>query len=81
MGKTPKPLDILLTDPSLLPLLQPYIDKGHSVVVQDCTRYDLILGPNCWRMDERLGKYLELAIKEARKEKYPKKGGKDASEE
>lgn len=31
--------------------------------------YDLILGPNCWRILPNMLKYLELAIKEAKRAK------------
>lgn len=32
--------------------------------------FDLVLGPNCWRMDMNLMKHLDLAIKSSRLEKY-----------
>lgn len=32
--------------------------------------FDLVLGPNCWRMDLILMKHLDLAIKSARLEKF-----------
>jgi hypothetical protein len=33
--------------------------------------YDLILGPNCWRMSPSLMKHLDLSIKSARAIRYP----------
>ena len=53
-------------------------DKGHAVSMPLDTsfmvfhKYDLILGPACWRMNETLREYLDLAIKEAQKRSYPK---------
>ena len=86
MGRTPKPLHFLIhpalaTAPEVLALAE----KGHTVTV-DTTRdycpgchhlgmgeYDLLLAPNAWKMDARLIKYLDLAVKAARAIKYPKK--------
>lgn len=39
----------------------------------DVSRFDLILGPNCWRMTPELMKHADLAVKGARAEKYPLK--------
>jgi hypothetical protein len=88
MGKTPKPLRIAV-HPTLvdLPEVQALVAKGHQVY--SLAQYnrgndnplnlpdvDLILGPNCWRMEPELLPYLDLAIKGARGVKYPAKGKK-----
>lgn len=84
MGKTPKPLTILVTPPldqwEEVAALQA---QGHSIHVWgdqttgfEYADHDLILGPTCWRMDAQHRKYLDLAITEARRARYPteKKG-------
>lgn len=82
MGKTPKPLTILV-HPSLAnsPEILELAAKGHeihtepsmSMIAQHWQDYDLVLGPTCWRMDASMLAYLDLAIKGARTVKYPKK--------
>lgn len=81
MGKTPKPLYILL-HPELegWPKFAALKAQGHVIVtVQDLRianvalgEMDLILGPTCWRMDHQHSKYLTEAIAQARKVRYPK---------
>ena len=103
MGKTPKPLRILI-HPSMetWPAIQALVAQGHRIqstfaepvdaaspsiptltdpptphVCPATTRasladFDVVLGPNCWRMSDILGKYLGAAIKEARSVRYPK---------
>ena len=79
MGRTPKPLRIIVR----LPLqdwseIQALKEQGHEVVLQLDDPYrsewvaDLILGPTCWFMDDAHRKYLDLAIKSARARRYPK---------
>lgn len=73
--KNPKPLR-LLVHPMLAgsPELTALAEKGHEVEVMDLWEsYDLLLGPTCWRMDLRLIKHLDSAVKSARAVKYPKK--------
>ena len=81
MGRSPKPLSILL-HPDLEGWLE-FADlkaQGHTVVtVQDLHianvvlgEMDLILGPTCWRMDTQHRNYLPQAIAAARKARYPK---------
>lgn len=78
MGKTSKPLNILvhpLLDGDMFGELR---DKGHMVHSTDSPRlglhdYDLILTPNAWRMTPQLLQYLDDAIKAARQARY---GGK-----
>lgn len=81
MGKSPKPLSILV-HPELAdtPEIRELSEKGHVIVVATHALtvglalhdFDIILGPNCWRMDKDLLKYLDVAIKSARGIKYPK---------
>lgn len=75
MGRSPKPLR-LLVHPSLMdtPEIQELIGKGHTVTSWvEFDEADMLLAPNCWKMDARLIKYLDLAVKAARTIKYPKK--------
>ena len=78
MGKTPKPLKILVHLSMLdWPEVQALVDQGHTIDTHPGTLslhdWDLILGPNCWRMDDNLRPFLPLAIKEARARAYPSK--------
>lgn len=82
MGKSPKPLTILVS-PSILewPEIKELAEKGHIVFnlgtdlsdnsLEDLYP-DLILHEKAWRMDPQHRKYLPLAIQAARKIKYPK---------
>ena len=72
MGKTSKPLHILISDQlEGHPEIQALVEKGHDVVVdRDHVSYDLVMGPNCWRMPTHLLKYLDIAIAGARKIRY-----------
>ena len=79
MGRTPKPLK-LLVHPDLwnAPEVQALIAKGHAVSCLEGTDvhlglYDMVLSPNAWKMDARLLKYLDLAVKAARTIKFPKR--------
>ena len=81
MGRTPKPLKILVANyaMTLWPEIAALRNKGHLVQippVDEFESFDLILGPNCWRMEAELLPYLDLAIKGARGVKYPAKGKK-----
>ena len=78
MGKTNQPLVIAVSSELAdLPEVQALRDKGHQVDVislaappgvhgDSVVGYDIVLGPNCWRMTPQLVKYLELALKGAR---------------
>ena len=83
MKKNPKPLTILVTDRDLLdsPELQTLEQKGHTVLSPyrtDCWSIgtpDVIIGPQCWRIDLALGKLamqLKLMETAVRNIKYPK---------
>ena len=80
MGKTSKPVSILVLDKDLYesPEVQELIAKGHPVVLsgefhccddsRQPTDYDLILGRKAWYMDTKHLKYIEkIAIPAARK--------------
>ena len=78
MGRTPKPLT-LLVHPSLMKTAEvvELAAKGHTIEAGDSPEfslddYDIVLSPNAWKMDARLIKYLDLAVKAARTIKYPK---------
>ena len=72
MGKTPKPLKIMV-DPALADWeeIAALKAQGHHVAFFPLDQEDLILGPTCWLMDEQHMKYLPLAIAEARRRRYP----------
>ena len=78
MGRTPKPLKFLVHQ-SLIEVYpwHELVAQGHLVVFmapeEPAFNFDLILAPNAWKMDTRLIKYLDLAVKAARTIKYPKK--------
>ena len=88
MGRTPKPLSVLI-HPSLetLAAIQELREKGHWVTTSParpdgsaCSpwEFDVILSPSAWRMTIELAKYLPMMLKEVRSEKYPK-GTTDAT--
>ena len=80
MGRTPKPLRILILDKlAEWNEFTTLIEQGHTIHIQryvpsatPWVDYDIILGKNCWMMDESHRKYLNLAIAEARRRRYPK---------
>lgn len=76
MGKSQKPLTILVhPDLAQWPEIHELAEKGHTVYTEyprDLTVPDLVLGPNCWRLDMAHKKYLPLAIAAGRKQRYPK---------
>ena len=80
IGKTPKPLRILVTDPTImrwkeidaLQQQEHYVAGLDSESLGSTIGWDLVIGPNCWRMDEHLRPFLDLAIKEARARVYAK---------
>ena len=79
MGKTPKPLTILVY-PGLMEWAEIIAlqEQGHKICKgQYMDDYDVILAPNAWRMTEDLRPDLDLAVKAARKAKY----GKDKAKE
>ena len=78
MGKTSKPLKIgVHKEMWNWPEIQKLRDQGHDVHQLDIDRYDRIFGRNCWKMNEGLKKYLDMSLKDARKEKYPPKEKSD----
>ena len=81
MGKTPKPLAITVTDPTLLEWEEfiALVAQGHFVQMIELTPGNLVIGPNCCRMDEVLRPFFPLAIKEARARAYPSKAQQTVS--
>lgn len=77
MGKTSKPLKILIHPSLKWEELQKLQDQNHDVQFLEVDA-DLILGPNCWKMNQMLRQYLPLAIKAAREQRYGK--GKKSEE-
>ena len=70
-GHTNQPLTILVdTDLMEHPIFVKLVDEGHTVfpihTASSTTEYDLILSRKAWKWDE---KYVELALKAARKAK------------
>ena len=62
---------ILLTETALLPLMTEWIEKGHQVNVIDGPPFDLVIGPQAFRMTDEMirtnpAMSIELAIKGAR---------------
>ena len=45
--------------------------NGHEITVANWSEYDLVIGSKSWLMDEQHRKYLDLAIAEARRRRYP----------
>ena len=80
MGKSPKPLQIWVDNRLYdTAVFQSLADQGHLIVVGDdihnyCTEdFDLMVGPQTWRMTNDLLKHLPLAIRGARDLRYKKK--------
>jgi len=80
VGKTSKPITIVaIGDVALWEELEKLKSQGHKIislpspdvplesVIEEA---DVVLGPNCWRMDPAHRDYLPLAIKEARMLRY-----------
>ena len=88
-GRTTRPLNILVVGDEGAGLVRwsdeafrvfgELMDEGHTVEYSDdkwvspLCEYDIILGPNCWRMTPDLLKYLKDAVKAARAQKYDTK--------
>ena len=80
MGKSTKPLSILIVDRTLMnseAVKTELIDKGHDVQYLNLEgfEYDVIIGPVCWRIIPTLGKlssYLKLMLAGVRAIRYPK---------
>lgn len=77
MGRTPKPLRILALPPcDQWDELKELETKGH--VIRNCEDtgdlrdFDLVVGANCWYLDQAHRPYLDLAIAAARKKRYGK---------
>lgn len=72
MGKSPKPLRILV-HPGIAqwPEFQALREQGHTVIQLD-EDHDVVLGPTCWLMDPKHQPYLSTAIATVRQRRYPK---------
>lgn len=79
MGKTSKPLTILLLDAQLAPYFTSLGEKGHTIDVYDggcqLEKYDRIYGSRCYRLttemlDNLPANTLPELVKAARAEKY-----------
>ena len=80
MGRTPKPLQIWVDETIYqAEVFEPLAKQGHLIVTGQglgdyvMTDFDLMLGPQCWRMTPDLLKHLDLAVAGARALRYPKK--------
>ena len=78
MGKSNRPLNILVIGMPFFPALVELIEKGHRVDQPDpdalaLSEYDLILGPQCARFVPGMEHHLESFIKGARAVKFGKK--------
>lgn len=72
MGKTPKPLTILVHHTLLgWDEIRALEAQGHTIFTLGDSA-DLILAPNAWRMTEDLRSCLDLSVKAARRRKYGK---------
>ena len=75
MGKTSKPLTIEVSkEMADWPEIKALEAQGHVIWVRawEATTPDVVMGSNCWLMDEQHRKYLPLALAEARRRRYPK---------
>lgn len=89
MGKVSKRLNIIVTDPAMLewPEIKKLIEQGHAVhdleYPNNVRGYPNVptpvfyLGPTAWRMNDKLKRYLPLAIKAMRAIAYPKEGDRE----
>jgi len=71
-GKTRTPLKILTVGLPDWPIFQEYREKGHIIhdrPLLELAEYDLILGPKCWRMEEVLQGFVDLAIQQSQRAK------------
>ena len=78
MGATRTPLTIVVLPPlDTWPEVEALRAQGHTVLVGDygelgvspgeLSRADLVMGPQCWLMNEALRKYFPLAVKSAQR--------------
>ena len=76
MGRTSKPLVILLTDPAMLQWtkFQELAAQGHQIsspsIVQEA---NIVMGPTAHYLIPEMEKYADGALKAARERKYPPK--------
>lgn len=77
MGRTSKPLNILVVHPELWAAGEHVFlelkEKGHQVSFLDLSDWDLVMGLQTWRMSEPMLDYIPAVLKEVRKVKYGSK--------
>ncbi len=73
MGKSPKPINIYVTDRSYLEwdVLKELHEKGNQTRAIQLKPNTLILGPMCHRLLPGMEKYVEVALKSARQNWTP----------
>ena len=79
MGKTTMPLRVLV-HPNLVneELFEGLELKGHTIdttPLDGLTSYDIVVGPNCWRLASLDEKSMEMVMKAARAAKKEQKNG------
>ena len=71
MGKTNQPLLILVTgsgDFQRLPVWRALEEKGHAIhYYAPPEPFDMIIGPECWRINEQLVQHVDEVMKVSRK--------------
>ena len=74
MGRTPKPLRILVDSSLDQTQFDLWREQGHTVDVIDCTHVDAIVGPKSWRLLPSMMKtsILNLMLRSFRKAVYDK---------
>ena len=81
MGTTQKPLKIYVTEASLLPLLQPLVDRGHTVTLLEIGEYDVVVGTRAHRlppeaMRDMPERAIDMMVRGVRDRVYPPTKGR-----
>lgn len=74
MGRTPKPLHILVDSSLDQSQFDLWREQGHTVEAVDYTGVDAVVGPKCWRLLPEMQKksIYDLLLRSFRKVKYTK---------
>lgn len=74
MSRTRKPLTIYVhPDLAHTDEVRELAEAGHTITVgEPLKQYDMVMGPNCWRMQRELLVYLDLAVEAGQGDRYPK---------
>lgn len=80
MGKSSKPLRILLLNPEWVEWeeIKALQAQGHTIGMggpEWIASWDLILGSQCWHFRDEMRPYLQMALEGAKRIRYPKKKG------